>query len=237
MRNETKIIFNSNFDLEEQKKLIRFCKILDNDNAYKNMSLQREIWEFDQQLRGLGGYASPLNPTMNPFNNMKEYRNVFRSLQYGRCDIFNLMRGRHIICDVGLHIETLIKIIISNCGIISFFKNRRLLGKNVTEIRDKKIISESLYIKIMEIVDVYNIAKHDTDEKNNITFSISDGIVFYFACRKVGNELLKYLGHFTCDKKYKINEITEWEEIGAVDESGCFTSFGLDKMMDLTEIV
>lgn len=218
MRNETKIIFNSNFSLEEQKKLMKFCRILDNDNAYKNISLQREIWEYDQQLCGLGGYASPLNPTINLFNHMKEYRNVFRSLQYGRCDIFHLMRGRHIICDVGLHIETLVKIIISNYSIIPFIKNRRLLGKNVAEIRNKKIISDSLYTKIMEIVDIYNIAKHDTDEENNITFSMADGLIFYFACRKVGNELLKCIGHPTCGKIYGINEITEWEEIRAAEK-------------------
>ena len=104
-----KIIFNNNFTDEEQKKLIEFGNILNDDNSYKNKSMQRKIWEYDQKLCGLGGYASPLNPTMNPFNEMKEYRNVFRSLQYGRCDIFYLMRGRHIICDIGLHIETLVK--------------------------------------------------------------------------------------------------------------------------------
>ena len=237
MRNETKILFNSNFDLDEQKKIMKYCNILHNDNAFKNISLQREIWKYDQQLRGLGGYATPLNPTMNPFNHMKEYRNVFRSLQYGRCDIFYLMRGRHIICDVGMHIETLVKIIISKNSMIPFIKNRRLLGKNVAEIKNRKIINEELYLKIMEIINVYNLAKHDTDEKNNITFSIDDGVIFYFACRKIGNELLKYLDHFTYNKKYRINEITKWEENGAVDKKGSFVSFGIGEMIDLTEMI
>ena len=69
----------------------------------------------------------------------------------------------------------------------------------------------------MQILDVYNMAKHDTDEHNNITFSMRDGIIFYFACRKIGNELLNYLGHFSCNKKYKINEIMEYKEINTVD--------------------
>ena len=29
---------------------------------------QREIWKYDQKIGGYGGYAAPLNPTINPFN-------------------------------------------------------------------------------------------------------------------------------------------------------------------------
>lgn len=50
-------------------------------------------------------------------------------------------------------------------------------------MRNKNIIDDDLYTRIMEIINVYNLAKHDTDEKNNVTFSIKDGLIFYFACR------------------------------------------------------
>ena len=237
MRSDVKVIFDSNFNADEQTRIMEFGEILKSGKSYKNKIMQREIWKFDQELRGLGGYTCPLNPTMNPFNQMREYRNVFRSLQYGRCDMFHLMRGRHIICDVGLHIETLIKIMVSKHSVIPFLKNNRMLGKNVNELKDKKIISYELYIKITQLIKIYNIAKHDTDEENNITFSIIDGLIFYFACRKIGNELLKYSGHFSYGKKYRINEFTEWEELDAVDENGRYISYGLDKMLDLTEIM
>lgn len=45
MRNETREIFNSNFNFEEQERIMRFCKILDNDKAYKNISMQMRNME------------------------------------------------------------------------------------------------------------------------------------------------------------------------------------------------
>lgn len=216
MRQETQTILKNNFTIEEQKRIVNFGKIFEKDNVYRNKKIQREIWEYDQELLGLGGYAMPLNPEINPFNRMKEYRNVFRSLQYARCDIFNLVRGRHIICDSGLHIESLVKILLSKNKLFFMKKNRQLLGKNILELKQEKIIDEILYNRLMDLVVLYNLAKHDTDANNSITFSILDGIIFYFACRKVGNILLGMIGHLSCNKKYKVNEIIRFEEIGTM---------------------
>lgn len=218
MRQETQTILKDNFTIEEQKIIVNFEKIFEKDNVYRNKEIQREIWEYDQKLLGLGGYAMPLNPEINPFNHMKEYRNVFRSLQYARCDIFNLVRGRHIICDSGLHIESLVKIILSKNKLFFMKKNHRLLGKNILELKQEKIIDEILYTRLMNLVALYNLAKHDTDANNSITFSILDGITFYFACRKIGNILLEIIGHSTCNKKYEVNEIIKFEEIGIISK-------------------
>ena len=92
---------------------------------------QREIWEYNQKLGGFGGYAAPLNPTINPFNHLGDYRNVFRSLQYARSDMYYCNRARHIIIDAALHVETLVKIILSKHKLFKFIYNRRELGKTL----------------------------------------------------------------------------------------------------------
>lgn len=234
MRKETKDILEENFNDEERKLIIGFEKIC--KNSYMDINKQNIIWKYDQSLNGLGGYAAPLNPVMNPFNTWKNYRNVFRSLQYGRSDMFYGMRGRHIICDTGLHIETIIKILVSKNSVISFIKNKQLLGKNIEYLREKNTLDEQLYNKLKELIKIYNLAKHDTDEDNDITFDMTDGIVFYFTCRKLGNKLLNILNHFTCHKKYNINYLIDWEELHAVDENGVFISSGIYEILDLTEI-
>ena len=69
-----------------------------------------EIWKYDQKIGGIGGYATPLNRIKNPFNKYESFRNVYRSLQYARSNMFIGIRLRYIIWDTGLYIESLIKI-------------------------------------------------------------------------------------------------------------------------------
>lgn len=125
MRRETRNIINNYYDEDSRKKFIKFAKIIEND--YKNKETQREIWKYDMSLKGLGGYASPLNPTTIPFNSWGKYRNVFRSLQYARCAMFCCERPRHIITDAGLHIEALVKLAVSNNKALKFINNRKEL--------------------------------------------------------------------------------------------------------------
>ena len=107
MRAETRIIVNNYYTKEEIMLFKKFAKIIDKE--YMNKEKQREIWEFDQKIGGFGGYAAPLNPTVNPFNRLGDYRNVFRSLQYARSDMYYCNRARHIIIDAALHVETLVR--------------------------------------------------------------------------------------------------------------------------------
>lgn len=234
MRNETKTILDNNFNEEEKELLSKFADII--SSGYKNRNLQIIIWEYDQSISGLGGYAFPLEATMNPCNEFGKYRNVFRSLQYARCDMYNCARGRTIINDSGLHIETLIKLINDKNSLIPYINNRRNLGSNLANIEQKKIISKELSDKIRNLLDVYNFAKHDTDESNNVTFSSMDSIIFYFTCRKLGNSLLKILKHPTVNKYYNINYIDNWEQLGYTGNIWSKTEKGLP-MMDFTEII
>lgn len=110
MRTEIKNIVDNYYTKEDKKLFCRFAKIIEND--YKNKETQREIWEYDRVIGGLGGYAAPLNPTRNPFNSWGDYRNVFRSLQYARSDMFCCTRPRFVIISAALHIETLVKLLL-----------------------------------------------------------------------------------------------------------------------------
>lgn len=204
MRAETRIIVNSYYDKKDKDIFTKFAKIIEKD--YQNKETQREIWKYGQSIGGLGGYAAPLNPTVNPFNSWGDYRNVFRSLQYARSDMFYCTRSRHIIIDTALHIETLVKLVASNNKIMKFIYNHRELGKNISQLYKESIIDDALYERLDYLRRILNYAKHDTDPNRDNTFDYEDAIIFYFECRYVGNELLKLLKHDTFGKTYEIKE-------------------------------
>ena len=204
MRAETRIIINTYYNDIDWKIFERFAKIIKNDCQHKKA--QREIWKYDQSLGGLGGYATPLNPRVNPFNSWGDYRNVFRSLQYARCDMFFCSRPRHIILDAALHIETLVKLVVSNKKIIKFIYNHRELGKNISHLYNEKIIDHDLFKRLTYLRKLLNYAKHDTAPNKDNSFDYEDAIVFYVESRIMGNKLLTLLNHETCNKIYKIKE-------------------------------
>ena len=138
MRAETRVILNNSFSEKDKKDFKKFSMII--QKQYMDKNAQREIWEYDQKLGGFGEYAAPLNPTINPFNHLRDYRNVFRSLQYARSDMYYCNRARHIIIDAALHVETLVKIILSKHKLFKFIYNRRELGKNMTPIQNKILL-------------------------------------------------------------------------------------------------
>lgn len=204
MRAETRVILNNSFSEKDKKDFKKFSMII--QKQYMNKNAQREIWEYDQKLGGFGGYAAPLNPTINPFNHLGDYRNVFRSLQYARSDMYYCNRARHIIIDAALHVETLVKIILSKHKLFKFIYNQRELGKNIEQLYKENIISYELYERLNDLKKVLNYAKHNTDPKEQNTFDSDDAIVFYFEVRKIGNELVKIINHPTCGQVYEINE-------------------------------
>ena len=51
------------FDSKEFDLLKGFARLLS-----ENTSKLDAIWNYDQSLGGLGGYAMPSNPVINPFN-------------------------------------------------------------------------------------------------------------------------------------------------------------------------
>ena len=204
MRKETRLILEKYYTQEDLKKFIVFSKIIEKD--YKNKEKQRIIWEYDKKLGGYGGYAAPLNPTINPFNRLEEYRNVFRSLQYARSDMYYCNRARHIIIDAALHVETLVKILVSKDKTVKFIYEKRELGKNIEQLYKEEKIDSNLYERLNNYRKILNLAKHDTDTHKANTFSPIDAIVFYFETRVIGIMLLKILRHHSVYRSYEINE-------------------------------
>ena len=204
MRYETRVILNNSFSDSDKKLFKKFSRIIKEN--YMDKDAQRCIWEYDQEIGGFGGYAAPLDPTVNPFNHLGDYRNVFRSLQYARSDMYYCNRARHIIVDTALHVETLVKLVLSKHKLLKFIYNRREFGRNIEQLYSDGIIDTNLYERLNDLRKVLNYAKHDTDAKREYTFDSEDAIVFYFESRKVGNELLRILNHSSCYKKYNIDE-------------------------------
>lgn len=204
MRTETRIIVNNYYAKEDIMLFKKFAKTIDKE--YKNNEKQRIIWEYDQKIGGLGGYAAPLNPTVNPFNRLGDYRNVFRSLQYARSDMYYCNRARHIIIDSALHVETLVKLTLSKNKTIKFIYNKREFGRNIEQMYNEGIINDDLYDRLNYLRKLLNYAKHDTDPNRDNTFDSEDAIIFYFECRIVGNKLLELLNHDSYGKVYEIDD-------------------------------
>ena len=191
MRKETKNILINSFSENDKEQFKQFASIIENNR--EDISMHEIIWKYDQKLGGYGGYAAPLSPVINPFNHFGDYRNVYRSLQYGRSNMFIKTRPRHIIVDTAVHIETLVKLILSGGKRINFWYSRRELGKNIEDLKKKNIINNKLYERLIRLKRILNLAKHDTDPNNNITFDYEDAIVFYFETRKIGKKLMDIL--------------------------------------------
>lgn len=204
MQGITREILYNSFSDYDKKQLDEFAEII--KDAYRDKERQRVIWEYDKSIGGYGGYAAPLNPTVNPFNRLGDFRNVFRSLQYARCDMFCCNRPRHIIMDAGLHIETLTKLLLAKNRVFRYVFEKREFGKNILELYNKNIIDDCLFERLNDLRKVLNLAKHDTAPDRDNTFDYVDAIVFYFEVRMVGLELLNKMGHETYFKVYEIDD-------------------------------
>lgn len=187
---------------EDRNDFNRFANII--QSKVKNKEAHMEIWKYDQKIGGIGGYATPLNPIKNPFNKYESFRNVYRSLQYARSNMFIGTRPRYIICDTGLHIESLIKILVRKKILLGVARNNRQLGKNIEVLYKSKVINQELYNRLDNLRKILNLAKHDTSSETNLTFSYLDATVFYFEGRNVGIELLKIIEDKNCLEIYKI---------------------------------
>lgn len=191
------------FNDEEIDKLNMLC-----DKVAKSHSPAldlEEIWEYDQSLGGLGGYAMPSSPVINPFNTWGAERNLFRSVQYAKSSIvYNPTYPRSVIVDVGRSLEITCKYILDQKSILSRLQNKMMLGKNLDLLRRKGVINEELYDSCKLLASLTNIAKHEIDENNDRTFEIIDGLVAYFSLRKIHNSLLDIIGHDSRQIDYAI---------------------------------
>lgn len=201
------------FDENQKNKINNIIKNIEKEGEkYKTI----ELWKFDQSLGGIGGYCQGCDPAnSNPFQGTI-YRNAYRCFQYIRADIDMLdinNTARDIVRSCGQHFEVVIKIYLSECKKIDFWKSRKYpLGMLLKYVIDKKIFNKELCEKIRLFVDLYNISKHEilSNDQNDRTFHLDDALLCYYATRIVGKEILL---EFNCEnalEKYGIN----WNKYG-----------------------
>lgn len=184
-----KTIFN-----EEQNNMINgiIQKISNEGQEYKTI----DLWKFDQYIGGIGGYCQGCDPAKsNPFQET-EFRNAYRCLQYIRADIDILdinYTARDIIENGGHHFEEVIKIYLKKHKKLHWIKSSRYpLGKLLHYVIERKLFQEKIINQLKLFVEIYNIAKHEILSNNELdrTFHADDAIMYYFACRIVGKQIL-----------------------------------------------
>lgn len=196
----TKQLLARLFDNNEIQQLKKFSKLLEKSNHGDQFD---EIWHYDQSLGGLGGFAMPSNPVVNPFNTWGGDRNLFRSVQYARSSIsIHPTYPRGYIVDVGRSLEITAKYIVDYYSILSRLKNKEMLGKNLKRLYNKKIIDDEFYETCRLLANLTNLAKHEIREEKPKSFSILDGLVAYFSMRKIHNRLLATIDHRSMHETY-----------------------------------
>lgn len=202
----TQMLMADLFDDHEKSKLESFAKLLANA---KHGDKFEAIWIYDQTLGGLGGYAMPSYLPLNPFNTWGKDRNLFRSVQYAKGSIiYNPYYPRGVIVDAGRSLEFTCKYILDYHSFISRLSNKEMLGKNLDQLRKKRLISNDLYEKCRLLASLTNVAKHEFTEADsrNSTFTPLDGLVAYFSLRKLHNTLLDTIDHPTRQLQFEIYE-------------------------------
>lgn len=163
------------------------------------------IWEYDQALGGLGGYAMPSNPVKNPFNTWGKERNLFRSVQYAKSGLVYYPHiPRNMIVDAGRSLEWTCKYLLDHFSIISRLSNKEMLGKSLERLHRKKIIDQETYETCKLLGRLHNVAKHEMREDRSRTFTTFDGVVAYFSLRKIHNRLLDIISHPSRQSEYLI---------------------------------
>lgn len=191
------------FTENEKIKLDTFCTILESDS--KDLS---ELWEYDQSLGGLGGYAMPSNPVKNPFNTWGRERNLFRSVQYAKSGLVYYPHiPRNVIVDCGRSLEFLCKYVLNHNKKIPRATDRQMLGKTLDKLRKSGMLHDELYDSCAHLSRLWNIAKHEIrgfEDHTRRTFSTIDGVVAYFSLRKIHNQLLEIIQHPRTLETYEI---------------------------------
>jgi len=183
-------IYN-NFDEDEKEKIFKLINLVD----YNYDEFIDFFWKFDAEIGEIGGYSFSPDPK-GPAPIAKGVgRELFRPLQYARSEfeMHSYPNGRYILDDLGLHLEIVMKFILTK-KIINRLKkiNRKTLGTLYHSYFKSEIKDIDINENIKDFITIYNRAKHtvnmDPNRERNI--SIYDGIISYIFIRKLSNELL-----------------------------------------------
>lgn len=191
--------FFSDEEVVTIKKIINEIK---NNTDYKTIN----FWEFDQHIGGIGGYCQGVDLSKFDCFRGMDCRNAYRSLQYARFKFDQTNANdlaREIIMDAGRHLEYSIKLLAKKSKILGTIRyDRKALG----ELVRSNILEKELNAKVEKFVHSYNIAKHEIESNEELdrTFNADDAILYYFASRVVGKEIMSIIDEENEKEIYEI---------------------------------
>lgn len=206
--NESVIIFNKVFNDSQKKAVKEIIKDIYMSEEYYST---KRFWEFDQSIGSIGGYCMGCHPGhSNPFQGTDD-RPLFRPLQYSRSeiDLNNIYdNSRNIIRNSGLHLEGVLKYFLyKNKFLGSFRYSRKTLGEAISILQNTLEFEPKNINELKLILPLYNDAKHDVFSRGNRTrlFTPEDAIIYYFATRIIGKNVLILARHPLAKNTYEID--------------------------------
>lgn len=209
-------------ELTHQSLIYLFKNVLDNDiqECIKNfIFLEIEIkkdyqtdnlWVTDQKIGGIGAYAMPPDPVINPFPGGIE-RTLYRPLQYVRSDIDICdlrMHARYIVQNCGMHLEAICRLVLRTYKVFGDLKsNNTTLGKAIRLIEGLNIIDIRIIIALNNFVKIYNLSKHEVnqDETRERLFNAYEAVTAYYSARVLGVYLLRKINYPNSSDVFEIN--------------------------------
>lgn len=168
------------------------------------------LWITDQKIGGIGAYAMPPDPLINPFPGGVE-RSLYRPLQYARSDIDICdvrMHARYIVQNCGMHLEIICRIILQMYKVFGDLRfHNTTLGKAIQLIKSLNIVDDNIIIALDNFVKVYNLSKHEVnhDEARDRLFNAYEAVTAYFSARVLGVHLLRKINYPNSCNKFDVN--------------------------------
>ncbi|MPM10098.1 hypothetical protein SDC9_56422 [bioreactor metagenome] len=200
-------LYNNVLDDDIQKCINNFILlVIEMKEKYKTDSL----WITDQKIGGIGAYAMPPDPVMNPFPGGIE-RSLYRPLQYARthidiCDI--RMEARYVVQNCGMHLECVCRVLLSNYKVLANLRfNNTTFGKSIQIIKGLNVIESNIIDALNSFSKVYNMSKHEVnqDENRGRLFNAYEAITAYYSARVLGVQLLRKINFPYSNNIFEIN--------------------------------
>ncbi|MDD4781132.1 MAG: hypothetical protein PHT02_11115 [Tissierellia bacterium] len=200
-------LFKNILDEDIQKCIeIFILSVIEMKENYKTDNL----WIADQKIGGIGAYAMPPNPVINPFPVGIE-RSLYRPLQYARADI-NICdirtTARYIIQSCGIHLECVCRLVLSTYKTSSNLRyHNTTLGKAIQLIKGLNAIESNNIVALEGFVKIYNLSKHEInqDENRERLFNAYEAIATYYSARILGVHLLRKINYPKSSDTFEIN--------------------------------
>jgi len=201
-------LFNNVLDKEIQKCITNFISlVIETKEKYQ----ADKRWIADQKIGGIGAYAMPSDPTLNPFPGGLE-RSLYRPLQYARTDIDICdvrMHARYIVQDSGMHLETACRLVLSKYKVFGDLRfNNTTLGKATQQISALNVIDTNIILGLQNFVKIYNLSKHEVnqDDSRERLFNAYEAVTAYYSARVLGVYLLRKIDFPKCNDVFEISK-------------------------------